>query len=384
MVALAIGLGWLGAYLSQWFYVLFLAPVVLGFVLGGIGWLTVTATKVRHGGVAFLIGLVTGAAIMVAMHYFELRRFQETVVERLLGPLEHQLGWEMFGPELGKVLRVEGENADGKERKREAELVLQRMGDELRPVRDRLRAEVAASMSSARFAAGLWSVLGQADGGQSLAAGPAPYAIGVAESVRKAAADRRALLAEGLFLESSALGRKIEPDIEAALRSWAGRLGVADFLSLKAEQGTVFKVKKTSVPLNGNALWACWGAECLLAGVIAGFVMKRNKDPFCALCERWKEERSVGRLYAPAAEATEHLTSGALGQLSAAAAASGDTLVVFLAICAQCGPEGGIDVRLQKITKKQDEEAKEDLARVTYPGSALAALESLCSPEEAP
>jgi hypothetical protein len=388
MLAAAVGLGWLTSYVGQWFYLVLLAPVGLGFVLAGLGWLMVTGTKVRHGGVVFLIGLMAGTITLVAMHYYDYLRYRDNVTEHLRRPLERQLGMEAVLAEAGAAPNAEKENQDGKEQEREAELVLQRMGNDLAAVRQRLQAEVAASKSPVRLPGALLPFVAQARCRQAVAFGPLPYAMGVAETVLRPKAARLAMLAQLMLLDRSPLGTQIDPDVEAALHAWAGRLDLGDFLSLKAEEGTVFRLKRNKIPLHGSVLWGCWVVECLIAGMIAGLFMNRSQSPFCVRCEQWKKERPLGRLVLPAAEATEHLTSGALGQLSAAADAATeekdgahrDTIAVHVAVCPQCGPDGGIEVRLQKIKKKKDEEEKEDLVRVTYPGTALPALESLCPP----
>jgi hypothetical protein len=75
ILACGVGLGWLTSYFAQWFYLLLIIPVVLGFLLAGLGWLGVTATKVHNGAIAFLIGLAGGFVVMTAMHCFDYHRF---------------------------------------------------------------------------------------------------------------------------------------------------------------------------------------------------------------------------------------------------------------------------------------------------------------------
>ena len=74
VVLLAFGLGWCVHWLDTWLEKIEWAWTLgLGFAMGLLGATAVHAARVRHGGLAALLGLVGGGLCLVAMHYWKYR-----------------------------------------------------------------------------------------------------------------------------------------------------------------------------------------------------------------------------------------------------------------------------------------------------------------------
>jgi hypothetical protein len=71
----AILCGFLLSFIGQWFYLILIFPAVaaLGVVAAGFG--GVQVGKVHSPAIAGLVGLLAGAVVMLAMHYFDYQRF---------------------------------------------------------------------------------------------------------------------------------------------------------------------------------------------------------------------------------------------------------------------------------------------------------------------
>jgi hypothetical protein len=337
MAALALGLAWgVSAVAQRWFHLLLITPVLLGLLIGVVGERGVGLAKVRSPRAALLIGLGAGLLFIVGVHYFDYIHFRETVAERLRAPIARRLAYELFGEQLRQIVPDIQFDPEKGENAREAKVVLNRLGPRLDAERDNLRAQTAAN----------------------------PKAI------------------MDILHEDSPLANETEKEVGAALAAWAEGVGFWEFLGVKAEQGDALRFKRGRVlSLRATWLWLVWGLECLIAGLIpAGLMMIRSGKPFCARCQEWKDERELGRMRRPADATQAALCAGEVGRL--ASATGDDTLALHAAVCPGCGPDGGVDVRLEKVTKKKEKEETTDLAHVAYPGAALPALEALCTSEE--
>jgi hypothetical protein len=74
LIASAIGLGWLASFIGQWFYLILLFPLGIGFGLIAAGVIFGRLGKMRSPGLACLLGLLSAVVAMLAMHYFDYRR----------------------------------------------------------------------------------------------------------------------------------------------------------------------------------------------------------------------------------------------------------------------------------------------------------------------
>ncbi|HEV3118700.1 MAG TPA: hypothetical protein VGY58_16745 [Gemmataceae bacterium] len=186
--------------------------------------------------------------------------------------------------------------------------------------------------------------------------------------------------------------RELEKEHPGMAQLWQG-MGVNFFtyIDSTAEDGVrIGKVghgndKGMNLGYVGSYIY--WALEVLGVGII-GFAMMRHsaRAPFCSACNTWKAERKLGQVVMPAREVEQAIVSGEIVRL--ADADFGDVkgqLVIKAAVCPNCGSEAPVDVRLEQITvNAKGEQKAAELAHVTYPGQALAVLESLAQPSPSP
>jgi hypothetical protein len=351
--AAAVGLGWLLSFVGQAVYALVFFPAIAAMGLMLLGAAGVMLGKVRSALAAAAVALAAGVVMVAAAHYFDYLRFRDTATSRLRDPIKQELGLAVV------VKKFEGLG-----------LGPNFVQDKLEEIR---RPDLPDKNDPFTEARGVWKRVEPE----------------LAPMVARLQADRdagRVTEEDLLRLDSSPAGEALNQELDAVLAGWAGRLTFWDFLALKADQGDVFRWKASKLfPLSGGWLWAFWGVE-LLAGVVAvPFMAFMTGRPFCGRCRRWKEEDEAGRAYHSAVVATRQVKEGEAGRLAADAAAPtahGACLGLYLAVCPVCRGEAPVDVRLVKITRKDDKEEEENLAHVTYPGSALAVLQVAFPPRK--
>jgi hypothetical protein len=126
-----------------------------------------------------------------------------------------------------------------------------------------------------------------------------------------------------------------------------------------------------------------WALEVLGVGLFSfALVRLAAQAPFCTACNTWKEERKLGQVSMPAHAVVSALTTGEIVKLAEADFHdTKGTLVFKAAVCPKCGDEAPVDVRLEQITvNEKGQQNANELAHMTYPGEALAVLESLAQP----
>ena len=69
-------LGYLAHLVSQWFYLILLFPLAIGFALGAVGAWMARSGRVRNPLIGGLAGFLGGIFAMAMMHYFDYRAFQ--------------------------------------------------------------------------------------------------------------------------------------------------------------------------------------------------------------------------------------------------------------------------------------------------------------------
>jgi hypothetical protein len=159
------------------------------------------------------------------------------------------------------------------------------------------------------------------------------------------------------------------------------------FVDMRAHDGVrigkVGRGKDRGMNLGYVGSYIYWSLEMLGAGVVALALMYGTaRAPFCNVCNTWKVERKLGQVAMPARQVEQAIVSGEIVRL--ADADFGDLkgqLVIKAAVCPNCGSDAPVDVRLEEIVvNAKGEQKATELAHVTYPGPALAVLESLAQP----
>jgi hypothetical protein len=66
-----VAIGWLASFIGQWFYLIFVFPLAIGFGVIAAGWLGTRAGKVTSPWFGAVAGMLGGLVAMMAMHYFD-------------------------------------------------------------------------------------------------------------------------------------------------------------------------------------------------------------------------------------------------------------------------------------------------------------------------
>ena len=74
-------LGFAAHWVSQYFYLIILFPILIGFVVGAVGVRMVRQGRVRNPLIGGLAGFIGGALAMLMMHYFDYRSFRDSLAE---------------------------------------------------------------------------------------------------------------------------------------------------------------------------------------------------------------------------------------------------------------------------------------------------------------
>jgi hypothetical protein len=72
-------LGYVAHFIGQWFYLILLFPIGIGFVLGLVGQAMVKQGRIRNALIGGLAGIFGGVAAMTMMHYFDYQKFQKDI-----------------------------------------------------------------------------------------------------------------------------------------------------------------------------------------------------------------------------------------------------------------------------------------------------------------
>lgn len=72
LVAIAgVAVGWLASFIGQWFYLILIFPIAIGFAVIAAGWVGMYAGKVTSPWFGAVSGMLGGIVAMTAMHYFD-------------------------------------------------------------------------------------------------------------------------------------------------------------------------------------------------------------------------------------------------------------------------------------------------------------------------
>ena len=179
--------------------------------------------------------------------------------------------------------------------------------------------------------------------------------------------------------------------IPGARQIWTDRGNtVFTYVDMAAEEGVhIGKVghgndKGMNLGYVGSYIY--WGLEVLGVGALALCLMLgAARVPFCSACNSWKVERKLGQVNLPSVVVKQAIASGEIVKLAEADFADiKGCMVIKAAICPHCGEEAPVDVRLEEVTvNAKGEQKSQELLHMTYPGQAIAVLESLAHPAPA-
>ncbi len=157
--------------------------------------------------------------------------------------------------------------------------------------------------------------------------------------------------------------------------------GLLSFLDGQASEGlNVTSLRGGGFNLGYFGTWLYWGVELVLVAGLAVFgPFLGAAEPFCEDCNSWKKERPLGTLHGDGAAAAAALTAGDVGRLTAFdPTRAGGNLPLFAAVCPNCDDNATIAVTLyQTIQNAEGQVERRELARVTFPGAALAEFDAL-------
>ena len=348
VVLLAFGLGWCVHWLDTWLENIEWAWTLgLGFAMGLLGATAVHAARVRHGGLAALLGLVGGGLCLVAMHYWKYRDTLPVYDDRARA-------WAVEVVAADLAARANPVGVPG----------LQRVAPRQTPPSpkphppDRIIA-IALPVIQEQLSAGK-----------------------VDKTLLPKAVD---FLIGGGRTPAPSLG---EP-IDDAVRSAVARFGFLDYMNWKATKGVPLSLPKMHKPIHlgytGSLIY--WGIELLIAGgIAAGIFWGVSQQPACSNCDDWLNGKPIGRLRLEPDRGRQVFTQGTLLDLAGEDLASPDgAVLVKVHTCESCGEEAAIIVQLFQMTK--NDRGKDEQSQLTeplvYPGSALAVLQAMVEPPPA-
>lgn len=162
--------------------------------------------------------------------------------------------------------------------------------------------------------------------------------------------------------------------------------GFPEYIDFRARMGVT--IKKLNLGYYGTYIY--WIVELLIiTGIVFSMVRKTAREPFCPLTHAWKTERCGTQFQIPVELGVEAIAAalqeGAIGKISEVKqqteqAATGNMIPMRLYVYAspQHAEPCTLEVCLVSIHTSQNQAEEKELAIVTYPAQALAALETLC------
>jgi len=88
LTSVGILLGFIASYVSQWFFLVVIFPLLIGFGLGLVGALTIKRYKIRRPILCGAAGFVAGCFCLLTMHYCDYRRLENSLAEQPEAVLE--------------------------------------------------------------------------------------------------------------------------------------------------------------------------------------------------------------------------------------------------------------------------------------------------------
>jgi hypothetical protein len=162
-------------------------------------------------------------------------------------------------------------------------------------------------------------------------------------------------------------------------------VGFWDYMDLMAQEGVTITNShdvngRSGVNLGYAGSYIYWLAEIGIVAATAFIIMrKKATEPYCSLCNTWKQTRYVGKPNVARVTLLQAIKSGNVGPLANPELSStGGTLKVHLSTCQQCGTNSSVEVKVEEVSKNsKGQERAQEVAHVSYPGEALRVLEAL-------
>lgn len=277
-------LGAITSFISQYFYLVLLFPIVIGGIMGAIGAFFIKMFHIRAPLMCGLAGFIAGCLAMIAVQFTDYRNFQS-----------------QLGPDAEVLMEI----ADN--------------FDELKANMEELPEEVKALI----------------------------------EELDQNPEFLRALRVKTFF----------------------------DYVDFSAHQGVEIGRARGGKAMNlgytGSYIY--WGVEMLIVAGIAFMIMSGAADePYCPECGVWKDQR-VLRDIDDATHVSNRLSSGHIEAFPVGESTAMPDARVTLSVCPDCGEEGDIDVKVERVkVNAKEEESTSMLSHTTYPGEALAVLIQGC------
>jgi hypothetical protein len=168
-------------------------------------------------------------------------------------------------------------------------------------------------------------------------------------------------------------------------------VGFWDYMDLMAQEGvTITSTHNVNgqggINLGYAGSYLYWLAEVGIAAGTAFIVMRRKAaQPYCTLCNTWKQTRYLGKPIVPRVTLLQAIKSGNVGPLAVQEPSpTAGMLKVHLSTCKQCGTDAPVEVKVEEIGKSfNGQESVQEVAHVSYPGEALRVLEALFTHDNA-
>lgn len=81
LISVGILLGFIASYVSQWFFLVLIFPLLMGFALGMVGGLTIKHYKIRKPLLCGTAGFLAGCFCLLTMHYCDYRRLENALAD---------------------------------------------------------------------------------------------------------------------------------------------------------------------------------------------------------------------------------------------------------------------------------------------------------------
>jgi hypothetical protein len=160
----------------------------------------------------------------------------------------------------------------------------------------------------------------------------------------------------------------------------AGVFGVAVIVFTLARGEYHRMLGQANIEFEDILSWLAYGLGAIsLAGFAAWGFRAISSAPYCTPCGSWKAVRHSRHVNLAHDDLLRAVTTGDIAPLADhdLSRDQGD-LVVEVAVCARCGEEAPVEVKVQQVTVTPKGQRKVvELAHTSYPGEALRVLDAL-------
>ncbi len=174
----------------------------------------------------------------------------------------------------------------------------------------------------------------------------------------------------------------VDPELEGAVRV----TNLAGYLDWQARRGVLISRYggEGGIRLGYAGSYGYWGLEIVLAAIAAALLAARAAAaPACSRCRSWMTDRLRADVQVSATTALLAVSTGdieRLGLKDERKIDPGQTLRITVCCCPRCAAASYATVRLERVLLGRDgtpRAAPKLLAQTSYPGAAVAALETM-------